>query len=71
MILALVLMAAIQTTMLAFLYKDVGELDIADFSARHPKDNKAALTVYIFNWLGLVTLMSSDQFIMCGFAIVV
>ena len=92
MILALVLMAVIQTSILACLYQGCGELNEEDFSLPdipawkfkwmmiHDREqlyslilaeNKQSIIVYIANWLGLVTLMSSDQFIMCGFAIVV
>lgn len=89
MIFALVMMAVIQTSILACLYQGCGEIKREDFGielkdwkilkirsleALYDKlwdDNRQAIVVYVANWLGLVTLMSSDQFIMCGFAIVV
>ena len=70
-LLAVLILGCVQSFMLITLYSGVGNVKLEDFKSAHSKDDLTDVAKkYIYNWLGLVFLASSDQFIICAFAMI-
>ena len=70
-LLAVVILGFVQSFLLVTLYRGIGIVKHEDFEQIHSKDELTEVgTKYIHNWLGLVFLASSDQYIICAFAMI-
>ena len=66
---AVVVLGVAQSFMLVVLYHGVGDATLSP-TAYLPKERRSEAEQIVTNWLGLIFLATTDQFIICAFAMV-